>query len=79
MEASHLSTLIAEQMRIKRLSDGKVAALLAEQGHAVARTSILRFRTGQRMPGLDLGMGLSRILGISPAKLLEAAAKQGGE
>lgn len=79
MEANHLSTLIAERMRIKRLSDGKVAALLAEQGHAVARTSILRFRTGQRMPSMSLGMGLSRILGISPAKLLEAAAKQGGE
>ena len=79
MEANHLSTLIAERMQAKRLTDGKVAALLAEQGHAVARTSILRFRTGQRMPGLNLGMGLSRILGIAPAKLLEAAAKQGGE
>lgn len=74
---STLSELVGERMRAKNFSDVSLARAMAKIGCPVDRTSILNLRSGNNLPKIENGKALCQVLGIAPAKLLEAAENQG--
>lgn len=66
-----LSELIEARAKARGLSD---VALSRATG--IPRSTVQAIRTGQRMPGLDVGRALCRALGIPAAPLLSAAELQ---
>ena len=68
------SDLMAAQMAALNITDDALARRIG-----VSRVSVLRHRNGETMPPLSLGMAYSRVLQIPAARLLQAAATQGGE
>lgn len=76
MEATPHKTfreILNEEMKRRKLTDGALANLLG-----VSRQAVIRHRNGA-MPPLSLGLEYSRALQIPAARLLQAAAMQGGE
>lgn len=76
MEANSLHELIAQRMKALRLNDTKLAQAMGECGTPVSRPFVTYMRNGQKMPRIENGKALCQVLGIAPAKLLEAAEVQ---
>jgi len=72
----HIKDLISRRMKALGYSDGHVASELSALGIECSRVSILRYRTGQRIPAMEHGVALSRVLQIPPAALMQAAERQ---
>jgi transcriptional regulator with XRE-family HTH domain len=66
-----LSELIEARAKALGLSDSAIA-----RKAGIPRSTVQAIRTGQRMPGLDVGRALCRALGIPAAPLLSAAEMQ---
>ena len=76
METNPLHQLIAQRMKALRLTDQNVADEMGDIGTPVSRAFVTYMRNGKKMPRIENGKALCQVLGITPARLLEAAENQ---